>query len=101
DDGVRVTSRGVNNNDPIIYRDIFASDFQQRSSRESKTDIRKCERSGLESILKTDVVEFDYIDGQTDVLGAIAEDTELSKDGEFISISNLAWNNTLAIQEIH
>src|SRR5690606_21380114 len=98
--GLRVTSRGVYNNDPVIYRPIQASDFQQRSSRKSKENIKKCTHDALEIINNTNIVQFDYKDGQRNVLGAIAEDTELSKDGEFISISDLAWNNALAIQKL-
>src|SRR5699024_1828842 len=51
--GIRVTSRNTNNNDPVIYRDVFASDFKQRSSKESKENIHNCSHSGLDKILET------------------------------------------------
>src|SRR5699024_9336109 len=101
DEGVRITSRGVNNNDPIIYRDIFAADFKERSSRKAKTNIKKCTHSALEIINKTEIVDFDYIGGKTEQIGAIAEDTPLSDDGEFVSLGKVSWNNTKAIQEIY
>lgn len=100
DSGVRITSRGVNNNDPIIYRDIQAADFKQRSSRKSKKNIRKCTHSALDIINNTEIVNFDYIEGQENKIGAIAEKTALSTDGEFISIGDVSWNNTKAIQEL-
>src|SRR5699024_3724492 len=46
--GVRVASRGINGNNPIIYRPIQASAFQVRSSKESKENIKRFNGKGLD-----------------------------------------------------
>lgn len=101
DAGVRVTSRAVNNNDPIIYRDIQAKDFVQRSSKKSKENIQKCTLNALEVVKQLEVKEFNYVGSKKRNLGFIAEDSPTISDGEFISHGDLLSTLTIAIQQIN
>jgi len=102
DTGVRVTSRGVYNNDPIVYRPIQASDFQERSSRKSKKNIKKYNKSGLQVINKLEVVEYQLRDNNQDRIGFLAEESNdiSTDDGEYISYSSLLANLTKSVQEL-
>ncbi len=100
--GVRVTSRGVYNNDPIIFRPIQAADFQERSSRKFKTDISKYEKHALDIINDLNVVRYKLKEDGSNHIGFIAEEScEVTSDcGQFISYSSLLANLTKAVQEL-
>ncbi len=100
DSGVRVTSQGTASNNPIVYRNIYAAGFLERSSRKSKDNIRSVSSKGLDVINKLNIVNFDYIDGDKNNIGVIAEEANEISDGEFVSLSDTIFYNTLAIQEV-
>ena len=100
--GLRVLSRGTTDVDPIVYRNVYARDFIERSSRKSKENIRKCEIKALDAIDKLEVVSFNLKGEDEDRIGFIAENSpEISSDGgEYISHSRLLTTITKSVQEI-
>lgn len=99
--GLRVTSRGVYNNDPVIYRPIQASDFQQRSSKLDKSNIRQLSCNAIEEVCKLTIVNFDYKQGEINKIGVVAEDSSLIEKDGFVSIADTTFLNSRAIQELN
>src|SRR5699024_2060035 len=88
--------------DPIIYRDIQAKDFVQRSSKKSKENIKECVIDALDIINSLEVKEFNYVGSDKKSIGFIAEESKaVSSDGEFISHGDLLATLTMAIQQIN
>src|SRR5699024_1052033 len=84
-------------------RPIQAREFQRRSSRDSKMNIRPTSVSGLDTIRELNVVDFNYKDNPEQLsTGFIAEESKAiqSDDGKFINDSLLLSYLTLAIQEL-
>src|SRR5699024_3236088 len=102
DKGLRVLSRGTTDIDPVIYRNVYARDFIERSSRKSKENRRKCEIKALDAIDKLEVVSFNVQGADEDRIGVIAENSpEISSDGgEYISQYRLLTTITKSVQEI-
>lgn len=100
--GVRITSKGTNRNNRITYRPIQASAFQVRSSRDSKTNIKKTIHKGLEAIRSLNVVDFNYIGDEQVNTGFIAEDSSIisNEDHDFIDLNKSVALLTLAVQEL-
>src|SRR5690625_2715539 len=101
--GTRVTDINTNDDpDNIIFMPAQAEDFQVRSSKKSKINIRECTIKGLKEIAKIKVSEFDYVHGSQDRIGYISEENEniATDDKEFVSLSEISALHTLSLQEL-
>jgi len=102
DKGLRVTSRGLNQNDSITYRPVQASSFRTRSSRDSKENITDFNENALSIVNNLKVVNFNYKGDEEKRVGFIAEDSpRISReDGKFVDLSDLTSYLTKAVQEL-
>lgn len=102
--GVRIASRGTNNNDPVVYNNIYAKDFKQRSSEKSKENISECDINGIEEINKLVLKSFNYEGDKNRINGFIAEEnpsiSDEDEEGEFISHGDLLSKLTKGVQEL-
>src|SRR5699024_5136075 len=94
----RVRSMGKGNSG--TYMAFEGSDFIQSSSRELKENIKSFNGCATDILCGLDIVNFDYIDGEKDRLGVIAEKSTTIGDGKSVSIVDTMFLNTKAVQEI-
>src|SRR5699024_2713964 len=95
---LRVTSNGLADGS---YRDVRASDFKQSSSREFKKNVKKYDKNATNELCRLNIVNFDYIDGESDRVGVISEESSDLGDGESVSLGDTMFLNTKAIQELN
>lgn len=72
---IQATALRVNNNGP--WRPVYASAFSVQSSRRFKENIKDITLDEANKIYEINPVKFDYIEGEKNAAGVIAEEVEL------------------------
>lgn len=95
--------RVVTDDTKEAYGEMQASDFIQTSSREKKENIRKFEDNATDVLSGLEVVKFDYINGDRDRIGVVAEDSPsiADEERETVSLGDTTFLHTKAIQELN
>lgn len=95
--------RVVMNDNKDTFGEVEASDFIQTSSREKKENIREFDKNATDILCGLDIVKFDYIEGDKDRIGVIAEDSPDIADDEreTVSLGDTTFLHTKAIQELN
>src|SRR5699024_440768 len=92
--------RAMRTGESETYVPFEGSDFIQSSSRDLKDNVNDFGRCATDLLCDLNVVSFDYIDGDKDRIGVIAEDSEVIGDGKSVSIADTTFLNVKAIQEL-
>src|SRR5699024_9841328 len=96
DNRIRATKIGTTDE----YIPIQATDLIAPSSQELKENIRDIKECATDLLCGLDIVKYDYINGDKDRIGVIAEKSKVIDDGKSVSIVDTMFLNTKAVQEI-
>src|SRR5699024_7213447 len=94
---IRATKNGTTDE----YIPIQATDLLAPSSRELKDNIRDIDECATDILCELDVVKYDYLSGEKNRIGVIAEDSRSIGDGGSVSVVDTVFLNVKATQEIN
>src|SRR5699024_740996 len=94
---IRATKNGTTDD----YIPIQATDLIAPSSRDLKDNIRDIDGSATDLLCDLDVVQYDYLNGEKNRIGVIAENSRTIGDGQSVSVVDTVFLNVKAIQEIN
>src|SRR5699024_8882460 len=94
----RIRARRKGNSE--TYVPMQAEDFIQASSKEIKENIRDFNENATDILNGLKIVNFDYIDGEKNRVGVIAEDSDRIVYDDSVSLGDTLFLNTKSIQEL-
>src|SRR5699024_8758228 len=94
---IRATKNGTTDD----YIPIQATDLIAPSSRDLKDNIRDFDDCATDLLCDLDVVQYDYLSGEKDRIGVIAEDSRTIGDGQSVSVVDTVFLNVKAVQELN